>query len=138
CPSCQSINTLEFRGFGTEHVERSLHALFPEIRTLRMDRDTTRKKESHEEIFKQFKSHKADVLIGTQMIAKGLHFPSVTLVGVLHIDGSLSVPDFRASEYTFQLLTQVAGRSGRGELPGEVIIQTHLPEQETILLAADQ
>ncbi len=138
CPQCHSPESLEFKGFGTEHVERSLHALFPEVRTLRMDRDTTQKKESHEELFKQFRAHKADVLIGTQMIAKGFHFPSVTLVGVLHPDTTLSIPDFRSPEQIFQLLTQVAGRSGRAELPGEVIIQTFLPSHPTIQLAAAQ
>ncbi len=138
CPACNSPETLEFKGFGTEHVERSLHAIFPEIRTLRMDRDTTRQKNSHEDLFKQFRSHKADVLIGTQMIAKGFHFPSVTLVGILNPDANLSIPDFRSTEQVFQLLTQVAGRSGRSELPGEVIIQTFLPEHPTIHLAAAQ
>lgn len=138
CPNCQCPESLQFKGFGTEHVERSLHAIFPEIRTLRMDRDTTRTKNSHEELFKQFRAHKADVLIGTQMIAKGFHFPSVTLVGVLNADASLSIPDFRASEQVFQLLTQVAGRAGRSELPGEVFIQTFLPEHPTLHLASQQ
>ncbi|MES2273554.1 MAG: primosomal protein N' [Chlamydiota bacterium] len=138
CPLCQSPGSLEFKGFGTEHVERTLHAIFPSIRTLRMDRDTTQKKHSHEDLFKQFRAHKADVLIGTQMIAKGFHFPSVTLVGVLNADASLNIPDFRASEQVFQLLTQVAGRSGRSELAGEVIIQTFLPTHPTILLAKGQ
>ena len=138
CPSCSSTSTLQFKGFGTEHVERTLHAIFPEIRTLRMDKDTTTKKNSHEDLFKQFRAHKADVLIGTQMIAKGFHFPSVTLVGILNPDATLNIPDFRSSEHIFQLLTQVAGRSGRAELPGEVIIQTFLPEHPTLLLAAAQ
>ncbi len=138
CPNCDTPETLQFRGFGTEHVERTLHAIFPEIRTLRMDRDTTSKKNSHEEMFKQFRAHKADVLIGTQMIAKGFHFPSVTLVGVLNADATLSIPDFRSPEQVFQLLTQVAGRAGRAELPGEVIIQTFLPDHPTLHLAAAQ
>lgn len=138
CPNCASSESLQFKGFGTEHVERSLHALFPEIRTLRMDRDTTSKKNSHEELFKQFRAHKADVLIGTQMIAKGFHFPSVTLVGVLNTDATLSIPDFRASEQVFQILTQVAGRAGRAQLPGEVIIQTFLPDHPVLHLAAAQ
>lgn len=138
CPECRSTDALSFKGFGTEHVERSLHAIFPEVRTLRMDRDTTQKKNSHEEIFKQFRAHKADVLIGTQMIAKGFHFPSVTLVAVLNTDASLTIPDFRSPEQVFQLITQVAGRSGRQDLPGEVIIQTFLPEHPTIRLAAAQ
>jgi len=138
CPSCNSPESLEFKGFGTEHVERSLYAIFPEIRILRMDKDTTQKKESHEEIFKQFRSHKADVLIGTQMIAKGFHFPAVTLVGVLNSDATLNIPDFRSSEQLFQILLQVAGRSGRSELPGEVIFQTFLPNHPTFQLAAAQ
>ncbi|MGB7977578.1 MAG: primosomal protein N' [Chlamydiales bacterium] len=138
CPQCEHPESLQFRGFGTEHVERTLHAILPEVRTLRMDRDTTGKKNSHEEMFKQFRAHKADVLIGTQMIAKGFHFPSVTLVGVLNADASLGIPDFRSSEQVFQLLTQVAGRAGRAELAGEVIIQTFLPDHPTLRLAAAQ
>ncbi|MEM8727485.1 MAG: primosomal protein N' [Chlamydiota bacterium] len=126
CPTCKQGATLNFKGVGTEQVERTLHALFPDIRTLRMDADTTRHKGSHDLLFKRFKSGKADVLIGTQMIAKGLHFPAVTLVGVLNSDGALNLPDFRASEHLFQLLTQVAGRAGRGNLKGTVIIQTSL------------
>lgn len=129
---------MEYKGFGTEHVERSLRALFPELRTLRMDRDTTQKKDAHANLISQFRSGKADVLIGTQMIAKGLHFPAVTLVGILNIDGALGIPDFRSSEYIFQLITQVAGRAGRANLPGEVIIQTYLPDHDTIQLAAKQ
>ncbi len=135
CPQCQKTATLHFRGVGTELVEKSLHALLPHIRTLRMDADTTRRKGSHEELLKTFRSGKADVLIGTQMIAKGLHFPAVTFVGVLNSDSALHLPDFRASEALFQLLTQVAGRSGRGELPGEVIIQTSLKETPLFHLA---
>ncbi len=138
CPECKADGPLKFKGAGTEMVERALHALFPTVRTLRLDADTTKHKGSHEKIFKQFRSGKADVLIGTQMIAKGLHFPLVTLVGVIGLDGSLNIPDFRSSETVFQLLTQVAGRSGRGELVGEVIIQTHLPEHSTILHASKQ
>jgi primosomal protein N' (replication factor Y) len=138
CPTCSSKESLEFKGFGTEHVERSLHALLPSIRTLRMDRDTTRQKLSHEELYKQFRAHKADVLIGTQMIAKGFHFPSVTLVGVLNLDATLSIPDFRSAEQVFQLITQVAGRSGRSELPGEVILQTFFPDHPTLKLASTQ
>lgn len=136
CPHCSCETSLEFKGFGTEHVERTLHAIFPEIRTLRMDRDTTSRKNSHEELFKQFRAHKADVLIGTQMIAKGFHFPSVTLVAVLNADAALQIPDFRSAEQAFQLLTQVAGRSGRSDLPGEVLIQTYLPDHPVIRLAS--
>jgi primosomal protein N' (replication factor Y) len=138
CPACQNPESLQFKGFGTEHVERSLHAIFPEIRTLRMDKDTTKGKTSHEDLFKQFRAHKADVLIGTQMIAKGFHFPSVTLVGILNSDATLSIPDFRSAEQVFQLVTQVAGRSGRAELPGEVIIQTFMPDHATLKMAARQ
>jgi primosomal protein N' (replication factor Y) len=138
CPTCSAQNSLEFKGFGTEHVERSLHAILPSVRTLRMDRDTTQKKHSHEELFKQFRSHKADVLIGTQMIAKGLHFPSVTLVGVLNIDASLSIPDFRSPETVFQLLIQVAGRAGRADFPGEVFLQTFMPDHPIIRMAEAQ
>jgi primosomal protein N' (replication factor Y) len=135
CPECGSDSGLKYKGAGTEMVERALHALFPELRTLRLDADTTRHKGSHELLFKQFRAGKADVLIGTQMIAKGLHFPSVTLVSVLNADAALNIPDFRSSELAFQLITQVAGRSGRGRIPGEVLIQTHLPEH-TIMQAA--
>ena len=112
--------------------------MFPDIRTLRMDGDTTRRKGSHEKLFKQFRSGKADVLIGTQMIAKGLHFPSVTLVGILGSDGALSIPDFRAHETVFGLLTQVSGRSGRCGLHGEVIIQTRMPDHPIYALAAKE
>lgn len=138
CSSCHSPETLKYRGVGTEQVERALHALFPEARTLRVDGDTTRHKGSHERLFRTFSTGKADILIGTQMVTKGLHFPAVTLVAVLNGDGSLHIPDFRASENVFQLITQVAGRAGRGELPGEVIIQTQMPENLTIRQAAKQ
>lgn len=138
CPSCLNTTSLQFRGFGTEMVERSLGAIFPESRILRMDADTTTQKGSHETIFKKFRSGKADILVGTQMIAKGLHFPLVTLVGVLNADLTLSIPDFRASESLFQLITQVAGRAGRSDLPGEVFIQTYLPTQSTLLHASRQ
>lgn len=138
CPSCRSTQTMKFRGIGTEQVERSLHAIFPDIRTLRIDADTTRHKGSHQKLLREFGSGKADVLIGTQMIAKGLHFPEVTLVGVLNSDMSLNIPDFRASETVFQLITQVSGRSGRGALKGEVIIQTCVPDNTAIHLASRQ
>jgi primosomal protein N' (replication factor Y) len=138
CPSCGGRESLQFKGFGTEHVERSLHALLPGVRTLRMDRDTTKQKTSHEDLYQQFRSHKADVLIGTQMIAKGFHFPSVTLVGVLNADSSLSIPDFRSAETVFQLITQVAGRAGRSELRGEVFLQTFLPDHPVFQLAKAQ
>lgn len=138
CPACKNGETLKYKGIGTEQVERAVHALFPEARTLRIDGDTTRHKGSHERLFRAFSTQKADILIGTQMITKGLHFPGVTLVAVLNSDGGLHIPDFRASERVFQQITQVAGRAGRGELAGEVIIQTLMPENETILQAASQ
>ncbi len=137
CKKCGSSNTMKFRGAGTEQVQRALYALFPEIRVLRMDADTTRHKGSHDKIFKQFRSGKADILVGTQMIAKGLHFPSVTLVGILNSDSALNIPDFRSSEYVFQLICQVSGRSGRSDLQGEVIIQTTMPDHPVIRLAAE-
>ncbi len=136
CSTCGGKNPLKFRGVGTEQIERSLHAIFPTLRTLRIDADTTRHKGSHHKLLRAFGTGKADVLIGSQMIAKGLHFPEVTLVGVLNSDAGLNIPDFRASETVFQLITQVAGRAGRGVLPGEVIIQTSIPENPTIQYAA--
>ncbi|MBA3814927.1 MAG: primosomal protein N' [Parachlamydiaceae bacterium] len=137
CPSCKS-ETMKFRGVGTEQIQKALHAVLPDIRTMRIDADTTRHKGSHQKLLRDFGTGKADVLIGTQMIAKGLHFPEVTLVGVLNSDTSLNLPDFRASETVFQLITQVAGRAGRGNICGEVIVQTNLPENNTIRLAASQ
>ncbi len=136
CPGCQAFDCFKFKGAGTEQVERALHAIFPQIRTIRLDADTTRHKGSHDKLFKQFRAGKADVLIGTQMIAKGLHFPSVTLVGVLNADAALHIPDFRAAEHVFQLITQVSGRSGRSSLKGEVLVQTQLPDHPTIQHAA--
>lgn len=138
CPTCKGAEPLKFKGFGTEQVEAALKAILPEVRTLRMDADTTKHKGSHQKLFRDFGRGKADVLIGTQMIAKGLHFPEVTLVGVLSCDTSLQIPDFRASEITFQLLTQVAGRAGRGSNKGEVIFQTMMEGNRTIELAKDQ
>ncbi len=137
CPECKG-QTMKYRGVGTEQVEKALYAIFPEIRTIRMDADTTRHKGSHQKLLREFGAGKADVLIGTQMIAKGLHFPQVTLVGVLNCDSSLNIPDFRASETIFQLITQVAGRSGRGASKGEVIIQSCIPENQTLQLASLQ
>lgn len=138
CPYCQSPNPMKFKGVGTELVEKALHAILPDIRTIRVDGDTTRHKGSHQRLMREFATGKADVMIGTQMIAKGLHFPQVTLVGVLNSDSGLQIPDFRASETVFQLITQVAGRSGRGVFPGEVVIQTAMPENTTIRYAAEQ
>lgn len=138
CPYCRKLDPLKYKGVGTELIEKSLHALFDDVRTLRIDADTTRHKGSHQKLLRAFGTGKADILIGTQMIAKGLHFPMVTLVGVLNSDASLQLPDFRAAETTFQLITQVAGRSGRGSSPGEVIIQTTMPENTTIQHASKQ
>lgn len=138
CPKCRSAETFKFKGVGTEQVERALNAILSDIRTLRIDADTTKHKGSHEKLFRAFRTGKADVLIGTQMIAKGLHFPEVTLVGILNSDAALNIPDFRASETAFQLMTQVAGRAGRGALCGEVIIQTCMPDNSTVQFAAKQ
>jgi primosomal protein N' (replication factor Y) (superfamily II helicase) len=138
CPRCNNLDPMTYRGVGTELLEKSLLAVIPGIRTIRVDADTTRHKGSHQKLLRDFGTGKADVLIGTQMIAKGLHFPEVTLVGVINCDVALNLPDFRASETVFQLITQVAGRSGRGVIPGEVILQTCMPENSTIRLAAEQ
>ena len=127
CESCKSDEPLVFKGYGTEQVEEKLKKIFPEIVVLRMDGDTTTKKGAHEKIYQNFKLEKADVLIGTQMIAKGFHFPAVTLVGILNPDSSLHHVDFRSSEHLFSLLMQASGRAGRDLLQGEVLIQTHIP-----------
>lgn len=138
CKKCNSSNVIQFRGIGTEKVQAMLHGIFPGIRTIRVDADTTRHKGSVELLFQEFRSGKADVLIGTQMVAKGLHFPEVTLACILHADATINIPDFRSQEMAFQLVTQVAGRSGRGQIPGEVIIQTAIPEHSTMLYAKNQ
>ncbi|GGG82673.1 primosomal protein N' [Paenibacillus radicis (ex Gao et al. 2016)] len=134
CPSCESEH-IRYFGTGTQKVEEELAKLFPGIRVIRMDVDTTTEKNAHEKLLKQFGDREADVLLGTQMVAKGLDFPFVTLVGVIAADTSLNLPDFRAAERTFQLLTQVAGRAGRHHLPGEVVVQTYTPEHYAILTA---
>ncbi len=134
CPDCGSEH-IRFFGTGTQRVEEELVKLFPGIRVIRMDVDTTTEKGSHEKWLTQFGQHKADVLLGTQMVAKGLDFPLVTLVGVIAADSSLNLPDFRAAEKTFQLLTQVAGRAGRHHLPGQVVIQSYMPEHYSIQTA---
>jgi primosomal protein N' (replication factor Y) len=134
CPNCGK-DKIRYFGTGTEKVQEELEQLIPEARVLRMDVDTTRRKGAHEKILTAFGDKEADILLGTQMIAKGLDFPNVTLVGVLNADTALNLPDFRSSERTFQLLTQVSGRAGRGEKAGEVIIQTFNPEHYTIQLA---
>nr|WP_077309684.1 primosomal protein N' [Terribacillus halophilus] len=135
CPSCES-DTIRYFGTGTQKVEETLTQLLPEARIIRMDVDTTRRKGSHEKLLGAFGRGEADILLGTQMIAKGLDFERVTLVGVLAADSMLHLPDFRAAEKTFQLLTQVSGRAGRHALPGEVIIQTYSPEHYSVELAA--
>ncbi|MDO4912375.1 MAG: primosomal protein N' [Lactobacillus sp.] len=137
CPKCQS-QKLRFMGSGTEKVAEELTELVPELRILRMDVDTTRRKGSYQRILDAFANHEADLLLGTQMIAKGLDFPNVTLVGVINADTSLWIPNFNASERTFQLLTQVAGRAGRAEKTGQVIIQTYNPDHYAISLAQKQ
>lgn len=137
CPDCQSPK-IRYYGTGTQKVEEELQTLYPSARILRMDVDTTRKKGAHERILKTFEEQKADILLGTQMIAKGLDFPNITLVGVLNADTALNLPDFRSSERTFQLLTQVSGRAGRGEKSGEVIVQTFNPDHHSIVLAQAQ
>lgn len=130
CKSCQS-HLIKYIGLGTQKIEEELQKLLPRARIIRADRDTTRQKDDFEHIYEDFKAGHADILIGTQMIGKGLHLPNVTLGGVVLADTGLTIPDFRSSEKTFQLLTQVSGRSGR-EKPGTVIIQTYLPEHSAI------
>ena len=137
CPSCGSSYIGGFRA-GTQQIEDLVKREFPEARVLRMDMDTTRTKEGHEQILESFASEEADVLIGTQMIVKGHDFPNVTLVGILAADMSLYADDYRSGERTFQLLTQAAGRAGRGNRPGEVVIQSYHPEHYSIQMAAKQ
>ncbi len=137
CPKCGSKYISGFRA-GTQQIEEKLKEMYPRARVLRMDADTTKKKDSYEEILSAFANGEADVLIGTQMIVKGHDFPNVTLVGIIAADMSLSVGDYRAGERTFQLLTQAAGRAGRGEKPGEVVIQTYQPEHYSVVHAANQ
>jgi len=124
-------------GIGTQKVEEEVLKAFPGVRVIRADKDTTTKKHDFEKIYKDFREHKADILIGTQMIGKGLHLPKVSLVGVILADIGLGIPDFRSQERTFQLLTQVAGRAGRSEDQGEVVIQTYDPENLAIQAAKD-
>lgn len=137
CPTCKQ-ETVKYRGAGTEQVEKALYALFPASKVLRMDADTTKDKSSHEKLLRAFATGKADILVGTQMVIKGLTFPQVSLVGILNADQSLHIPDFRSSETTFQQLTQVAGRSGRGLIEGQVILQSAMPKHIVIQLAATQ
>lgn len=135
CPECRGRQVGYF-GTGTQRVEKELAAALPEARVLRMDADTTTRKGSHRQILETFSSGGADVLVGTQMITKGLDLPGVTLVGVINADITLHMPDFRAAERTFQLLAQVSGRTGRGDLPGEVLIQTYSPDHYAVRSAA--
>ncbi len=137
CPSCGSPYIAAF-GTGTQKVETLVQQAFPEARVLRMDADTTARKDGHSRILSAFSQEEADILVGTQMIVKGHDFPKVTLVGILAADLSLYAPDFRAAERTFALLTQAEGRAGRGERPGEVVVQTYMPEHYAITAAAAQ
>ncbi len=137
CPSCGS-EQIRYFGTGTQKLEYEINKLFPNASTIRMDIDTVSKKNSHEQILEKFKNDSIDILIGTQMVVKGHHFPNVTLVGVIAADGSLNIDDFRANERTFQILTQVAGRAGRGEDKGRVIIQTYNPDNFSIECAKKQ
>jgi len=134
CPAC-SEDALIYSGFGTEKVESNVAHLFPGAVVRRMDADSMTRKDAYRETLHAFRAGKIDILVGTQMIAKGLHFPNVTLVGIINADLSLRMPDFRAGERTFQLLTQVAGRAGRGETPGEVFVQTYTPFSPSIQFA---
>ncbi|MCI1943853.1 primosomal protein N' [Clostridium luticellarii] len=135
CPKCGS-RYVKYFGVGTEKIEQLIKSEFPQAKTIRMDFDTTRKKNSYENIYNTFKEGRADILIGTQMIAKGLDFKNVTLVGVIAADLSINLPDFRSAEKTYELITQVSGRAGRGEKRGEVIVQTYNPENYSIRCAA--
>ena len=137
CPECHSAK-IRYFGTGTQKLEAEINKMFPQASTIRMDVDTVTKKNSHEEILDNFKNKNIDILIGTQMIVKGHHFPNVTLVGVIAADSSLNIDDYRANERTFQLLTQVAGRAGRERLDGKVIIQTYNPENFSIVCAQKQ
>ena len=137
CPECGS-DKIRYFGTGTQKLEQEIHKQFPNAKTIRMDVDTVTKKNSHEEILNKFKNEDIDILIGTQMVVKGHHFPKVTLVGVIAADSSLNIDDYRATERTFQILTQVAGRAGRENLPGKVIIQSYNPENFSIQNAQKQ
>jgi primosomal protein N' (replication factor Y) (superfamily II helicase) len=134
CPACGK-DALIYAGFGTEKVESTVSQIFPKATVRRMDADSMTRKEAYRETLRNFRTGKIDILVGTQMIAKGLHFPNVTLVGIINADLALHLPDFRAGERTFQLLTQVAGRAGRGETLGEVFVQTYTPFSPSIQFA---
>lgn len=137
CPECHS-DKIRYFGTGTQKLEQEINKIFPEASTIRMDIDTVTKKNSHEEILNKFKNENIDILIGTQMVVKGHHFPNVTLVGVIAADSSLNIDDYRANERTFQILTQVAGRAGREQLDGKVVIQTYNPDNFSIICAQKQ
>jgi primosomal protein N' (replication factor Y) len=137
CQACGSDKLWHF-GLGTEKLAEAMQQIFPEARTARMDRDTTRRKGSLLRILKNLRKGAIDILIGTQMVAKGHDFPNITLVGIVCADSALNVPDFRSGERTFQLLAQVAGRAGRGEQHGRVILQTYTPDHFTITAARTQ
>ena len=137
CPRCESTKVRDF-GKGTQKAQEQIESIFPGAKLLRMDMDTTSGKHGHEKILDRFSSEKTDILLGTQMVTKGLDFANVTLVGVLAADASLNIDDFRAQERTFNLITQVCGRAGRGEKPGRCVIQTYDPENPTLRLAAQQ
>ena len=137
CPECHS-DKIRYFGTGTQKLEQEINKIFPGASTIRMDIDTVTKKNSHEEILNKFKNENIDILIGTQMVVKGHHFPNVTLVGVIAADSSLNIDDYRANERTFQILTQVAGRAGREQLDGKVVIQTYNPDNFTIICAQKQ
>lgn len=137
CPECRS-SKIKYFGTGTQKLEAQIQKFFPNATTIRMDVDTVSKKNSHEEILNKFRNENIDILIGTQMVVKGHHFPNVTLVGVIAADGSLNIDDYRASERTFQILTQVAGRAGRENLQGNVVIQTYNPDHFSIECAKEQ
>lgn len=136
CPRCKS-KYVKYFGVGTEQLEEQVKKVFPQSKTLRMDFDTTRQKNAYENIYNRFRSGKANILIGTQMVAKGLDFPDVTLVGVIAADLSLNLPDYRANERTFQLITQVSGRAGRGKKSGTVVVQTYSPDSFSIRYAVE-
>lgn len=135
CPDCGSSH-LGYFGTGTQKIEEEVTRVFPEARVIRMDSDTTSRKGSHGRILKEFREGGADILVGTQMVAKGLDIPGVTLVGVVGADLTLHMPDFRSAERTFQLVAQVAGRAGRGDVPGEVLVQTYSPDHYSIMYAS--
>ncbi len=137
CPSCGSTNIMHL-GLGSEKLEETVKSMFPKARIARMDRDSTRRKGSLAKMLRELRNGEIDILVGTQMVAKGHDFPNITLVGIICADLSLSFPDFRAGERTFQLLAQVAGRAGRGQMPGQVILQTYNPTHFSILAAKEQ